>query len=79
MKRKDALTKALLLSMAYPKQVSPSGAVNLVKNARQARKPRKNTIDYMKEILKLRKEKEELQKENLFLKKVAAFFAKEID
>ena len=33
----------------------------------------------MKENLKLRKELEEMKKENDFLKKVAAFFAKEID
>ncbi len=33
----------------------------------------------MKEMLKLKKENEESRKENLFLKKAAAFFAKEID
>lgn len=33
--------------------------------------------DYMKENLKLRKQLEELEKENRFLKKAAAFFAKE--
>ena len=36
-------------------------------------------FDAMKEILRLRKELEEAKKENLFLKKAAAFFAKEID
>lgn len=35
--------------------------------------------NYMKENLKLRKELEEAKKENEFLKKAAAFFAKEID
>lgn len=35
--------------------------------------------DYMQENRKLRKELEEQKKENLFLKKAAAFFAKEID
>ena len=35
--------------------------------------------DYMKENLRLRKELEEAKKEVLFLKKAAAFFAKEID
>jgi len=35
--------------------------------------------DAMKEIRRLRKELEEVQKENLFLKKAAAFFAKGID
>ena len=33
----------------------------------------------MKEMLRLKRENEELRKENLFLKKAAAFFAKEID
>ena len=36
-------------------------------------------LDMMKENLRLRKELEELRKKNLFLKKAAAFFAKEID
>lgn len=44
MKRKDAPTKALLLSMAYPKPASLSGAVSYVKNARQAPKPKKNMM-----------------------------------
>ena len=35
--------------------------------------------DNMKEMLRLKRENEELRKENLFLKKAAAFFAKEID
>lgn len=35
--------------------------------------------DYMKETLQLKKQLAELQKENDFLKKAAAFFAKEID
>ena len=37
-----------------------------------------NDADLMKENLRLRKELEEARKENLFLKKAAAFFAKEI-
>ena len=39
----------------------------------------KEEYDLMKENLRLRKELEEMRKENLFLKKAAAFFAKEID
>lgn len=39
----------------------------------------KEEYDSMKELLKLKRENEELRKENLFLKKAAAFFAKEID
>lgn len=38
-----------------------------------------NEADLMKENRRLRKELEEQKKENLFLKKAAAFFAKEID
>jgi transposase len=38
-----------------------------------------NEADLMKENLRLRRELEEQKKENLFLKKAAAFFAKEID
>ena len=38
-----------------------------------------NEMEIMKENLRLRKELEEAKKENLFLKKAAAFFAKEID
>lgn len=37
-----------------------------------------NEADLMKENLLLRRELEETKKENLFLKKAAAFFAKEI-
>ena len=39
----------------------------------------KEEYDLIKENLRLRKELEEAKKENLFLKKAAAFFAKEID
>ena len=38
-----------------------------------------NEMELMKENLRLRKQLEEARKENLFLKKAAAFFAKEID
>lgn len=37
-----------------------------------------NDADLMRENLRLRRELEEAKKENLFLKKAAAFFAKEI-
>ena len=39
----------------------------------------KEDYDNMKEMLRLKRENEELRKENLVLKKAAAFFAKEID
>jgi transposase len=38
----------------------------------------KNDADLMKENLRLRRELDEAKNENLFLKKAAAFFAKEI-
>ena len=38
-----------------------------------------NEYNYMEENLRLRKELEEVKKENEFLKKAVAFFAKEID
>ena len=40
---------------------------------------READYDFMKENLKLKRQLAELQKENDFLKKAAAFFAKEID
>ncbi len=45
----------------------------------QANPDAPNEMELMKENLRLRKELEEAKKENLFLKKAAAFFAKEID
>ena len=45
----------------------------------QADPDAQNQMVLMKENLRLRKELEEARKENLFLKKAAAFFAKEID
>jgi transposase len=45
----------------------------------QTNQDSKNEYDYMKENLKLRKQLEEMDKENRFLKKTAAFFAKEIE
>ena len=39
----------------------------------------KNDYDYMKENLRLRKQLKKMEKENRFLKKAAAFFAKESD
>jgi len=39
----------------------------------------RNELELMKENRRLREELEEARKENLFLKKAAAFFAKEID
>lgn len=53
--------------------------VKQLRNECQANVKAQEDYDYMKENLRLRKELEEAKKENLFLKKAAAFFAKEID
>lgn len=53
--------------------------VKLFRNECQVNTQAKADYDYMKENLRLRKELEATKKENLFLKKAAAFFAKEID
>ena len=45
----------------------------------QTNEEAKADYDFMKENLKLKRQLAELQKENDFLKKAAAFFAKEID
>lgn len=45
----------------------------------QINKEAKAEYDYMKENLQLKKQLAELKKENDFLKKAAAFFAREID
>ena len=47
--------------------------------SKECQKQADTDLDIMKENLRLRKELEEMKKENLFLKKAAAFFAKEID
>ena len=45
----------------------------------QTNQENKEDYDFMLENRRLRKELSEMQKENIFLKKAAAFFAKEID
>ena len=67
--------------MEYQKPVSPNGVLNLEECHTKAQQnpDAPNDLELMKENLRLRKELEEAKKENLFLKKAAAFFAKEID
>ena len=48
MRKKDAHTKVSQQNTAAQKPVSPSGAASYVKNARQARKQKKNTIIWKK-------------------------------
>ena len=58
---------------------SISNWTNQFRNECQTNEEAKADYNYMKENLQLKKQLAELQKENDFLKKAAAFFAKEID
>ncbi len=69
-------------SLAEEFHVSKNGISYWVKKYREEceKNPAaKEEYDLMKENLRLKRELEEARKENEFLKKAAAFFAKEID
>ena len=69
-------------ALADEYNISKSSISDWVKNYRaecQTNHEAKEEYDYMTENRKLRKELEEMEKENLFLKKAAAFFAKGIE
>ncbi|MBM7868897.1 transposase [Clostridium pascui] len=71
-----------LLSLAQEYKVNKATISNWIKAYReecQTNPEVKEEHDYFKENLRLRKQLEELEKENRFLKKAAAFFAKEIE
>ena len=71
-----------LHSLAAEYGVSKATVSNWVRAYReecQNNDAEKSELELMEELHRLRKEKAELEKENLFLKKAAAFFAKEID
>ncbi len=71
-----------LRSLADEYGVSKASISNWVSQYReecQTNEKAQADYDFMKENLALRKQLAEVQKENAFLKKAAAFFAKEID
>ena len=71
-----------LNSLAAEYGVSQATISNWVRSYReecQTNDTEKSQLELMEEVRRLRQEKEELEKENRFLKKAAAFFAKEID
>ena len=71
-----------LKSLAAEYGISHASISNWTKQFRnecQTNEEAKADYDYMKENFSLKKQLAELQKENDFLKKAAAFFAKEID
>jgi transposase len=69
-------------SLADEYRISKASISNWVRNCReecQTNHEAKEEYDYMMENRKLRKQLEEMEKENKFFKKAAAFFAKEIE
>ena len=71
-----------LKSLAEEYGVSKASISNWVKQYRsecQTNQELQEESDYLIENRRLKKELEEIRKENAFLKKAAAFFAKEID
>ena len=71
-----------LKSLAAEYGVSVASISNWIRAYReecQTNDEEKTQLELMEEVRKLRQEKAELEKENDFLKKAAAFFAKEID
>ena len=71
-----------LASLAAEYGVSKATVSNWVRTYReecQNNDDAMSELELMQELHKLRQEKAELEKENQFLKKAAAFFAKEID
>lgn len=69
-------------SLAMEYNISKSAVSYWLKKYRNECRVNKKALeehDFMKQNNKLKKELDELKKENLFLKKAAAFFAKEID
>ena len=71
-----------LASLSAEYGVAKATICNWVKEYReecQTNDEAKSELKLLEEVRKLRKEKADLEKENDFLKKAAAFFAKEID
>jgi transposase len=71
-----------IISLAKEYKISKASISNWIRDFRnecQTNQEAMNDLDLMKENLKLRRDLEEAKKEILFLKKAAAFFAKEID
>ena len=60
-------------------KASISNWINQYREECQTNEEAQADYDFMKENLELKRQLRELQKENDFLKKAAAFFAKEID
>ncbi len=71
-----------IASLSAEYGASKASISNWVRNYReecQTNEEAKSEYELMQEVRRLRKQLEEAEKENRFLKKAAAFFAKEID
>ena len=75
----DGRSLASLSSEYGVSQATVSNWVRAYREECQTNDAEKSNLELMEEVRKLRKEKAALQKENDFLKKAAAFFAKTID
>ena len=82
MRKKDEPTKSITAEYGVSKASISKWCSEFNKECQakaQANPDAPNEMELMKENLRLRKELEGARKEDLFLKKAAAFFAKEID
>lgn len=75
----DGRTLAILSAEYGVSKATVSNWVRAYREECHINDDEKSQLELMEEVRKLRQEKSELQKENDFLKKAAAFFAKEID
>ena len=72
----------MIASLVAEYSISGATVSNLVRSYREECKnndEEKSQLEMMEELRRIRREKAELEKENSFLKKAAAFFAKGID
>jgi transposase len=76
---RDGRTLTSLAAEYGVSKASISNWVHAYREECQTNDEAKTQLELMEELRKLRHEKAELEKENDFLKKAAAFFAKEID
>lgn len=74
---RDGRTIASLAAEYGVSKATISNWVRVYREECQTNDSEKSQLELMEEVRKLRQEKAELEKENNFLKKAAAFFAKE--
>ena len=75
----DSRTIASLSAEYGASKATISNWIRRYREECQTNQEAKSEYEFMQEVRQLRKQLEEAEKENRFLKKAAAFFAKEID